>query len=55
MPVSTFLPRAPAAGQPRLVPADERLIHLYRPGQPVPAPAGPAPTAAGCSIAHAVG
>ena len=27
----------PAAAQPRLLPADERLVHLHRPGQPVPA------------------
>ena len=36
MPVSTFLP-GPAAAQARLVPADERLVHLDDPGQPVPA------------------
>src|SRR5712691_3019880 len=37
MPVSTFLPGARPPPQPGLIPADERLIHLHDPGQPVPA------------------
>jgi hypothetical protein len=32
-----LLAAGPAAAQPRLVPADERLVHLHDPGQPVPA------------------
>jgi len=32
-----LLAPGPPAAQPRLVPADERLVRLHRPGQPVPA------------------
>ncbi len=35
MPTSDFLAPGPAAAQPQLLAADERLIHLHRAGQQV--------------------